>query len=89
MLHVTSTAFAVFIALRGGFFAFSRASTEEAARDRLIVGGEHALHGALQMLAAAVVEFGFRRGKKLLVIWTEPNAGRAAPVFDLAPRILA
>lgn len=74
MFHVTSTAFAVFIALSGGFFAFSRAPLEEATRDRIIFGGERALHGALQMLAAAVMEFGFRHGEKLLAMWREPDA---------------
>jgi hypothetical protein len=75
MFHVTSTSFAVFIALSGGFFALSRARMkEDELRDRIIFGGERALHGALQMLSAAVLEFGFRRGEKLLVIWNAPSA---------------
>jgi hypothetical protein len=67
--HVTTTAFAVMMGLAGVFFGFGRVLDDENdVRDKVVFCGERALHGALYMLTAAVIEFGFQRGEKFLLI---------------------
>jgi len=67
--QVTTTAFAVLIGLAGVFFGFGRVLDDEHdVRDKVVFSGERALHGSLYMLTAAVIEFGFQRGEKFLLI---------------------